>query len=296
MAIRNIIRVMTWNIWGRNWNWNERLPVILSVLRESQPDVIGLQEVWAESMESTAGSAFAIAEALGYHCYSIMVSPVGDCYIGNALLARWPIAERGSESLPTDAERPERRLAVYGLVSSPYGTLPVVTTHLSWERHLSEIRQLQTEALARLATRLADSEWPPIVMGDFNCDPSSDEIRMLTGRRSRPRGLVVFQDAWEQAGSGSDGHTWAPENSYYAATRHLALTAMPWLKRRLDYIFVGLPDGRAKTTLPIQVERAWLVGTGEENLPEGSDHYGVVADLVPHRLTSRCSTRTGPCR
>jgi endonuclease/exonuclease/phosphatase family metal-dependent hydrolase len=285
MTMHNRIRVMTWNIWGRNWNWEERLPIILSVLAESQPDVIALQEVWAESMESTAGSASAIAEAMGYHCYSIMAAPLDDFCIGNALLARWPLVERGWEPLPTDAEGPERRVAVYGLVSSPCGTLPVVTAHLSWERHLSEIRQFQTEALARLATRLADSGWPPIVMGDFNCDPDSDEIRMLTGRRSRPRGLVVFQDAWEQAGNGSDGCTWTPENSYHSATRHLELTAMPWLRRRLDYIFVGLPDGRASTTLPIQVERVWLVGRGEADKREGSDHYGVIADLIPRRLT-----------
>jgi endonuclease/exonuclease/phosphatase family metal-dependent hydrolase len=284
MGMAQRIRAMTWNIWGRNWNWYERYPIIVSIIREIQPDIIALQEVWAESMESTAGSAHAIAEELGYHCYSIMAAPLDDFYIGNAVLSRWPIVHSGYELLPTDAEGSERRVAAYSLVSCQCGTIPVVTAHLSWERHLSQVRQLQTESLARLATRLADSEWPPILMGDFNCDPDSDEIRMLTGRRSRPPGLVVFQDAWEQAGNGSDGFTWAPRNSYFTATRHLNLTAMPWLRRRLDYIFIGLPDGRDDKILPIQVEAARLVGEGDAQRLEGSDHYGVVADLVPHRL------------
>jgi endonuclease/exonuclease/phosphatase family metal-dependent hydrolase len=280
------IRVMTWNIWGRNHNWLERLSVILNVLRDSHADIIALQEVWAESTDSGVGQARTIAESLEYSYYAVMASRQADFYIGNALLSRWPMRAAGHEVLPTATESSEKRVAVYSEVSSPFGSVPVVTAHLSWERHLSDVRQLQTEALADIASRLADSTWPPIVMGDFNSDPESDEIRLLTGRRSRSRDLVVFQDAWEQAGDGTAGFTWTPESGYYAVSRHLGLPAMPWLRRRLDYIFVGLPDGRENTALPIQVERAWLGGKASNEKLDGSDHYAVIADLVPHPVSS----------
>ena len=40
------MRVMTWNLWWRFGPWVERLPAIVAVVREQQPDVVLLQEVW----------------------------------------------------------------------------------------------------------------------------------------------------------------------------------------------------------------------------------------------------------
>ena len=97
-----------------------------------------------------------------------------------------------------------------------------------------------------------------------------------------PTTALVFQDAWEQGGDGTAGITWTPESQHYPDSRNREVIAMPWLKRRLDYLFVALPEGRPNDTVAVQVERAWLVGNDGVN--EGSDHYAVVADLRPHRL------------
>lgn len=280
---RQALRVMTWNIWGRHGDWAKRLPIIVDTLSNVNADIIALQEVWAKSGDAENGQAKYLAEALGYNHHSFMVTRGSEFCIGNALLARWPMAGKGHEFLPTGLGTSEgRRVAVYALVSSPFGPIPVITSHLSWQRNLSDVRQLQVQTLAVLATNLTSSLWPPVLMGDFNSDPDSDEIRLLTGRRAIPRDQVVFQDAWEQGGSGSAGFTWTHENSHYPASKNMTLDAMPWLRRRLDYIFVGLPDERPNDILPIQVERSWLEGNAGSQELEGSDHYAVVADLVPH--------------
>jgi len=43
----------------------------------------------------------------------------------------------------------------------------------------------------------------------FNAGPDSDEIRLLNGRSQPPVDGLVFYDAWEIAGDGGPGFTWA---------------------------------------------------------------------------------------
>ena len=45
MTTPRTIRVLTLNIWNRLGPWDDRLAVIRDVLRELQPDLVGLQEV-----------------------------------------------------------------------------------------------------------------------------------------------------------------------------------------------------------------------------------------------------------
>lgn len=42
-----MMRVATWNLWWRFGPWEQRRNAVLAVLRDAEPDVIGLQEVWA---------------------------------------------------------------------------------------------------------------------------------------------------------------------------------------------------------------------------------------------------------
>jgi hypothetical protein len=74
--------------------------------------------------------------------------------------------------------------------------------------------------------------FPPILVGDFNAQPESAEIRYVRGLQSLEGGSVHFRDAWASAGHG-DGTTWSNANAY----------ARPALEpdRRIDYIFVGPP-------------------------------------------------------
>src|SRR5438552_10505119 len=57
------VRIATWNLWGRYGPWEARAPTIEATLRNLDPDVCALQEVWNDDERSQARE---IAAALGY--------------------------------------------------------------------------------------------------------------------------------------------------------------------------------------------------------------------------------------
>src|SRR3712207_6527036 len=102
---------MTWNLWWRFGPWEARRKAILEVLREVSPDVLALQEVWAEDGVDGGGENLAetLAEELGMHCaYTgsttpqrwqrrLGWAPVGE---GNAVLSRYPVLDHQVVRLP----------------------------------------------------------------------------------------------------------------------------------------------------------------------------------------------------
>jgi endonuclease/exonuclease/phosphatase family metal-dependent hydrolase len=276
----DLLRLMTWNLWWKFGSWEERLNAIIKTLQDVSPDIVLLQEVWQDA--DGRSEAEELANALGYSCTYKAATSIDSVNLGNAILSRWPFTTTGSLPLPVSENAPEARCAVFAEVDSPHGPLFVTTSHLTWQRNNSAGRQAQLRVILDLIKEKAVGDWPPILGGDFNADPDSDEIRMLTGKSALADDSLVFQDAWDQGGDGTAGITWTPNSQHYPDSRYREVTAMPWLKRRLDYLFVGLPDGRPTNIKAIQVERTWLVGNDGCN--EGSDHYAVVADLHPHRL------------
>jgi endonuclease/exonuclease/phosphatase family metal-dependent hydrolase len=104
------------------------------------------------------------------------------------------------------------------------------------------------------------------VCGDFNADPASEEIRMLTGRTSVPVPRLVFVDAWDVAGDGS-GYTWSNDNPF--AARDLEPD------RRIDYVLVGWPKARGAG----HVVGARVVAIDAVDGVYPSDHYAVLAEL-----------------
>ena len=112
-----------------------------------------------------------------------------------------------------------------------------------------------------MLARTAGAGFPPILAGDFNAEPGSDEIRGLSDRRSR------WVDAWSAAGDGGPGSTWASRNPYARLAGEL--------DRRIDYIFVAPPgaDGRGR------VESCRVVCDDERDGVWASDHFGVYAEL-----------------
>lgn len=61
------MRVVTWNLWWRFGPWAERQKAILAVLRDLRPDVVGLQEVWADRRTGENLAEWLAAE-LDLHC------------------------------------------------------------------------------------------------------------------------------------------------------------------------------------------------------------------------------------
>src|SRR6266702_1733310 len=141
------------------------------------------------------------------------------------------------------------------------------TTDLTYGPGRSALRIAQVRALARfIEEHSAGCAYPPVVTGDLNAEPDSDELRLLGGMLTDPAvpGLVLL-DSWRYAPPGDPGFTWDNRNG------HQADSLIP--DSRIDYILVGLPrQGRGK------VESAGLAGAAVAGVWP-SDHFAVVADL-----------------
>ena len=259
------LRVLTWNLWWRCGPWERRRPAITATLLELQPDVVALQEVWGEP--GGTDLAAELAGELGYHhAYGARLS-MDDVDFGNAVLSRWPITSSAPIPLPAPPEADEQRLVLRADVDGPRGPLQVFSTHLNWRFDHSVVRQQQVRAVAAAVAAARPRTFPPILCGDFNAVPDSDEVRMLTGRAAVPVDGLVFHDAWEAAGGGGPGHTWSNANPYAALDLEPA--------RRIDYVFVGWPKaGGAGHVVSCRV-----VGTEPVGGVVPSDHYGVLAEL-----------------
>src|SRR5215213_2934860 len=80
-----MIRVATWNVWGRFGPWEERWPAIVAELRALDLDVIALQETWREE-ERTQAQLLA-DELASPHWAHEDVEQVG----GIAIVSRLPL-------------------------------------------------------------------------------------------------------------------------------------------------------------------------------------------------------------
>lgn len=269
-------RVATWNLWWRFGDWAHRFEAIAAELAEVTPDVVGLQEVWARGEVNAAG---LLARRLGLH-WAWVPSPhpqrwqrrVGDDSVafGNAVLSRWPVAGVAHADLPGPVSgEPDGRRVLLAALDTPAGRLPFLTTQLSAFPGRSALRCAQVRRVAEfVAAHAAPGDLPPVLTGDLNAVPESDEVRLLEGFLTEPAvpdQLLV--DAWRYAAPGERGITWSRANP------HAAVSGEP--DARIDYVLVGPPrkGGAARVT------GVRLAGDRPRGGVWPSDHAAVVADL-----------------
>jgi endonuclease/exonuclease/phosphatase family metal-dependent hydrolase len=269
--ITSRLRVLSWNLWWRFGPWEERRPAIAATLERLDADVVCLQEVWDDGAVCFAAE---LADGLGYHhVYGSRLELEGVRF-GNAVLSRWPITGHEVLPLPAPEGLDELRTCIRADVDGPRGALQVYSTHLSWRFDQSHVRQDQVRAICGFIARSRAGGshcYPPVLCGDLNACPDSDEVRMLTGRAATPEPGLVFHDAWEVAGqpsaSSTTGATWTNANPY------ARLDLEP--DRRIDYVLAGWPKaGGAGHVTSCTVECAQPV---DGVVP--SDHLGVLAEL-----------------
>ncbi|HEX3594338.1 MAG TPA: endonuclease/exonuclease/phosphatase family protein [Polyangiaceae bacterium] len=288
----NHLRVATLNIWNRSGPWPERLRLIREQLHVLDPDVLALQEVlrtikpgeepngtWtapaSAAHDLTADQASAIAASSHPHvAYGAAMDYGNGLLFGNAIATKYPILESNTFELP-GRETGEARSLLYALVEHPRGKLPVFVTHLNWKLHHGSVRVRQILAICERIKALASTDdtehMPPVLMGDFNADPDSDEMRFMRGLATIDGQTVYYADAWVYGGDGGPGYTFDRRN------RFAALAHEP--PRRIDYIYVRGPDSKLRGE-PLRTRLAFatrLEGAGGDVWP--SDHFGVVSDL-----------------
>lgn len=159
-------RVMTWNTLAGGW---PRLDAIEAVIRDAQPDIIGLQEIEPRTLDALA-ERLGMKRAYGASCGG-RGSPAG-------LLSRWPVRETTSH-----AGAPLRNALIEAVIEPPDAApLRVFVAHLAgaynfWRAgegiRLRELRY----TLARLSRVKAESGEPCLLMGDFNSLAPGEPLR-----------------------------------------------------------------------------------------------------------------------
>lgn len=262
-------------------DWEIRRHETVAWIDHLQPDVICLQEIW-ESPDS-----MNTAEWIAQHCsadwyfafgglpFPEALWPDSSLLFGSAILSRWPIEHHELVELPVDDEPASSKPAFLmrlELLHARTNGCDVFSTHLAPppEQGYHRIQQVMAIDNAIKERAASDSALPAILCGDFNAEPTSDEIRFLSGLATIDGRSTYFQEAWTAAGNVSPGWTWDGRENDLAASMMLP-------PKRIDYIFVGDPYGReAGAGLVTTCELAFHTPiTGVH----ASDHFGLSAEI-----------------
>jgi endonuclease/exonuclease/phosphatase family metal-dependent hydrolase len=258
----NTFRVATLNIWQKFGPWAERMPRLCKALEQNCPDVIGLQEVRREASFDQLG---ALANATGMHPVYGAVFEDGFGETGNGVLSRFPVLTSETIALPAGNQM-EWRCLVFALLDAPFGRLPFFTTHLNWRLDDGGSRRAQVRAITRaVEERAKEGDFPAVLVGDFNAEPDSAEMRYLRGLAPLEDHDVYYADAWVFAGEGP-GITYSKTNPFAETHREA--------ERRIDYVYVRAPEQRRGE--PISANLAYHQPV-DGMYP--TDHFGVMATL-----------------
>jgi len=264
------LSLLTLNLWNDAGPWPQRAERVRDWIDRLAPDLIGFQEALRTPTRDQ------VAELLGTRGYHLAYAPATPFWregspfshgeFGNAIASRFPILESEAIALP-DAGDGEKRCALSTTLASPLGPISFTCTHLNWKFRHGEVRERQVQAVAELVLRRRPrSGFPSLLVGDFNAEPESAEIRYLCGLQSLGGRSVAFLDAWRTVGTGS-GITWSNQNPYARAGLEP--------DRRIDYVFAGFPQRSGIGQLLDCRE----VCDDEKAGIWPSDHFGVYAQL-----------------
>ncbi len=270
--------------------WPERRVEVVAWLRRLEADVVCLEEVHeSPASPNTAGWIVDAMPEVGWHWW-FGGAPFGsdlpldpELRFGSAVLSRWPIEQTGYLALPFAPGRAPATLGVpWELVHVRTAGLDVFACHLVAAPQDGLHRQQQVRAIDdHIRTVRGSSDvipgigqrraaMPPILCGDFNAEPDSDEMRFLCSLTALEGRTTFFQDAWRVAGEGP-GYTQDWRSNPIAASLNVH-------RKRIDYVLVGDPflrEGGAGRVLSAELAfHEPLTGV------LASDHIGLVVDIL----------------
>ena len=272
-------------------DWENRRHEVVAQIVSAEADVVCLQEVWRESNEE--GTARWVAETLGEaghryhhvfggHSFGTFGEQNPAFRFGSAILSRWPIDASHVWKLPVadDPVDPMPAMMPWELVHARTAGLDVFTTHLAPAPTHGRHRRLQVLEVDKLIREVRGTQdefaggrrdaMPPVLTGDFNAEPDSDEIRFLKGLTVFNERTTFFQDAWAVAGDDGPGYTSDWRTHPLSARLNIH-------RKRIDYIFVGDPFLRVQDAG--RVHSCRVIASEPLTGVQASDHCGLVAEI-----------------
>jgi endonuclease/exonuclease/phosphatase family metal-dependent hydrolase len=271
-------------------DWELRRNEVVAIVNQHRPDVFCLQEIWQSSIDNT--TAHWVRDQLddryeivfGGHGFAPFSDENPSFAFGSAILSRWPIETSNQWRLPVadDPDDPFPAMIPWEMVHARTAGLDVFTVHLAPAPTHGRHRRLQVLEMDRLIRAQRGSldqlemgsqrtAMPPLLTGDFNAEPDSDEIRFLKGLTVLDDRTTFFQDAWAVAGDDGPGYTsdWRTHPLSAALNIH---------RKRIDYIFVGDQFRRAGDAG--RVLACEVIANEPITGVQASDHRGLLAEIV----------------
>jgi poly(A) polymerase len=235
-----------------------RTPAALALLRETDADVIALQEVTPAFLKALLAAPWVRER------YQVTEGPGAETVTpyGQVLLSRVPFASVWQRVFSRD----KRILA--GELRWAGETLWVATPHLTSNRDPSgaSARAVQVQALIDWARALGDSDEAPdlLIAGDFNFGDGEPEVDAFA--------RAGFVDAWSTLRPSEAGETFNPQLNTLAE-----VTTVSGRLRRLDRVLVSSPSGRRSPEAIGLFAEAPLSGPPAPNGKPlfASDHFGL---------------------
>jgi endonuclease/exonuclease/phosphatase family metal-dependent hydrolase len=249
---RNVdLRLMTYNIHaGIGTDGNYDIERIAEVIKDSNADVVGLQEVdvyWG-SRSNFDNEIKILAERLDMYYFFAPIydfEPVNEGgkrrQYGVAVLSKYPIIKEKNREItrlstqdPNPTPKPSPGFAEVK-INAKGAKFTFYVTHLDY-RSDPIVREMQVRDMMNI---FSETDGNKVLVGDMNATPDSEELKPL---------FAAFQDAWSTLHH-LPGYTFSAINP----------------TKRIDYIFAS--EG-------IEVNNAEVIHT------LASDHLPVIADVT----------------
>ena len=238
--------VLTLNLWNINEPLAARFAALAAGLKQLHPDIVCLQEV-ARDPRSGRRQSDLVAQMCD-------IPHVIDTE-ALSILSRTRIVRSYSAALP-EAPRDEPRQVLLAETSIDGRPLLIANTHLAWRPEMVAERKTQAEALLAALARFAPAgaAKAKVLCGDFNDDPDSPAVRLVSASRAG------FRDCYAACRADQPGFTWSRKNPY--------VDPSTIRDQRIDYIFAS------EDLTPKQCS---VVFDGRDSI--ASDHFGVFCNL-----------------
>jgi endonuclease/exonuclease/phosphatase family metal-dependent hydrolase len=259
------LRILNLNIWNYNAPWPERRARIVKLILDTEPDLVALQEIryhdWLPYPSHQADQILTGLSGYSYIWHPAHYWPPsqGDnrghtCWEGLAILSRTPIVDQALVRLSRDTGDPHdmhQRLVLGAQIRTPTGPFWLFDTHYP----------LSADARTRVAVetyrfvRQTAGDFPFVLAGDFNAQPTELPIRFLSGQAEIDGQTGTLVDLWHAAHPTEPGYTfpaWGPA-------------------RRIDYLWA--PPA-------VQIDAITVVGAvRSRETVSSSDHCGLLATV-----------------